>query len=468
MILAIANGALGTDQTILDNKTEVGLYSAEKGVNDVDDATNIMRDVDETDKSVELAKSLADSYAVLTLTDKTDTLVGDAGDNIFDGLLSAGGSTYTVGDSMDGGEGEDTFKLQITGGTDASATLTNIETVEITGSAKANLNTFNWSGVTEYSVNNNLGTSDFNNIKESIDNISITNQSAANVFTLNFMDDTIVDTDNDILGITLKDSSQKVTLATQAKGIAEVIYEEVNIHSTGNTGIAEIDITQAGDIAKVTIDGDSSIILNGTSGTMTKTTLVDASALEKGGLNYSSKSVLTETILGGEGDDTIVAAVSAKAIVKGGDGDDSITITAGGSDVWGGNGLDKIILTGGSSNVKYDKIEETGLTTATADQISTFASATDTISFRSGVEGSDANFLANTTDLGLAGADDATIELAVAAANEVSFNGKNYLYFSESATHKILVVDLNGDGTADGAIDLLAAATFTADDIVAY
>jgi len=72
MILAIANGALGTDQTILDNKTEVGLYSAEQGINDVEEATDIMRDVDETDQSVTVAKSLADSYAIFTLTDKTD------------------------------------------------------------------------------------------------------------------------------------------------------------------------------------------------------------------------------------------------------------------------------------------------------------------------------------------------------------------------------------------------------------
>ncbi len=54
-ILAIINGALGDDAIILRNKTIVGLAFADAGMNDVDDAREIMNDVDATDTSVEEA-----------------------------------------------------------------------------------------------------------------------------------------------------------------------------------------------------------------------------------------------------------------------------------------------------------------------------------------------------------------------------------------------------------------------------
>ena len=50
-ILATVNGAKDSDKSILDNKTEVGLAFADKGLSDTTDATTIMSDVDATDQS---------------------------------------------------------------------------------------------------------------------------------------------------------------------------------------------------------------------------------------------------------------------------------------------------------------------------------------------------------------------------------------------------------------------------------
>jgi C-terminal processing protease CtpA/Prc len=56
-ILAVVNGAVGDDATILNNKTTVGLRFVESGSNDIDIAKKVMQDITSNPKSVEIAQN---------------------------------------------------------------------------------------------------------------------------------------------------------------------------------------------------------------------------------------------------------------------------------------------------------------------------------------------------------------------------------------------------------------------------
>ena len=69
-ILAVVNGALGDDATILDNKTEVGLAFAQKGLNDTTLATSVISEVTASSDTVTSALSVvASSTATYADTD---------------------------------------------------------------------------------------------------------------------------------------------------------------------------------------------------------------------------------------------------------------------------------------------------------------------------------------------------------------------------------------------------------------
>lgn len=59
-ILMVMNGALNEDAKILENKKEVGLYFTKKGLENVEDAKEIMKSISYDTPSKELAKSLID------------------------------------------------------------------------------------------------------------------------------------------------------------------------------------------------------------------------------------------------------------------------------------------------------------------------------------------------------------------------------------------------------------------------
>jgi endonuclease YncB( thermonuclease family) len=59
-ILAVINGALDSDADILNNKNEVGLYFANKGLSDTDSAKTVMQNVSDSSSSVDDAKEMID------------------------------------------------------------------------------------------------------------------------------------------------------------------------------------------------------------------------------------------------------------------------------------------------------------------------------------------------------------------------------------------------------------------------
>lgn len=79
MILALVNGAqdseLGMDATTLGNKSEVGLYYAQSGLEDVESAYVVMEGVTSLESSVIEAKGMVDYFASLVMTEEASLVV---------------------------------------------------------------------------------------------------------------------------------------------------------------------------------------------------------------------------------------------------------------------------------------------------------------------------------------------------------------------------------------------------------
>lgn len=156
MIIAIVNGAFGTDQIILDHKTEVGLYFAENGEDlTIDQAYEIMQDITVAPTSVTEALQKIDGWAmsgpITDLTIYIDHIEGSDIDSMINGLVDTASSektTLNAEDIIDGGGGSDTLKVKVIGGGDTYTTIahmSNVEKLMIDNAATAD-QTFDLSG----------------------------------------------------------------------------------------------------------------------------------------------------------------------------------------------------------------------------------------------------------------------------------------------------------------------------------
>jgi len=464
MILAIANGALDTDQTILDNKTEVGLYFADAGLNDVEQAAEIMSDVDETAGSVTIAQNKTDSYALYKLTAQRDIITASEKDDTITGDTT----TYTSGDNIDGGEGNDTFEMTFGALlTDPVATLTNVENAILTNTTTAaSINVVNWDSIENITLKSVAGNANtISGITKELGNVTV-NGSEGNTVNVTFVDDTIIEGTENNFNLTIEKSSGVVELFTNVSTDETGLFEELTLESLSNTGDAglTLDTESASALKKVSLtgDGEMAVILTDA----TKVEEFDASAFT-GNLTYSSDSTKEEMIKGGSGDDELTVTGTLSEIY-GGAGDDMLTgVTS--TDIYGGLGADYLIGATGSI-FKIASYDETGITTETADRFTDdtgadqhFETGTDKLAFIGLEAGSGANFINNTTTTTLT-----TVEAAVEEANKAELAGKTYVAYNGGTSNSYLVIDADGDGEADMAIDLGEDGDIALTDIVAY
>lgn len=178
--LAILNGAQGTDTTAVTNKLAaseafvaalnttpelVGYSGMEAAASARSwlkavgaDAASLTAAIAGVDAAVTAAVAVGDGGvpgATFTLTTGSDTgapFVGTAGNDIFVGNQNATGSTWTVGDAIDGGAGNDTFNVTQTAAIalPTGATVSNIETANFLSGSTVTLNTTTgFSGLTK-------------------------------------------------------------------------------------------------------------------------------------------------------------------------------------------------------------------------------------------------------------------------------------------------------------------------------
>ena len=184
MIEAIINGArddadAGTsDKTVLDNKTVVALdwatttgdipgfeFDADAKAAAVASVAGVTEDA----ATVTAALEATDAYAVVAvtppgvafaLTTGVDTglaFTGAAGDDTFTAADIGAAQTWTVGDAIDGGDGNDTFNVisaAAVTGVPVGASVTNVEIMNVTSGGAITLNTATgFTGLTALNAN---------------------------------------------------------------------------------------------------------------------------------------------------------------------------------------------------------------------------------------------------------------------------------------------------------------------------
>jgi len=449
MILAIGNGATGTDKIILDNKTEVGLYHAGRMLNDLDKSTDIMSGVDETEESVSTAKDTINSLSNFNLTENKDKIIAGFLDDIIEGDALSINQTYTTGDSIDGGDGDDTLKLTLgTGGSDPIAFIKNVETIELTSLSPTENHTIdisNWVDIENIKITNTAATTLISNANYEFKSIFINGLSETAIQSVEVNDD-IFNSSYDTVYLTISEASPS---AIARVGIAnsdnEGVIEKYKISSKENSGtilgenVSGVSLSTVDNVGSVYLYGDSDLKLLTDGGIAI--TRVDASSLEAG-LEYISTGQNGTDILGGTKRDEIIS-LYANDTIDGGKGADLISLKA---------------VSQTQQTIKYNNLGDSGTTTASADTIVGFETTIDKLSFE-GLSAGDTNNFYNSNSIA------SSVETAIAKANSGELKGHSYGFYSNIGD-SFLIIDGDADGKADQAIILSGVTLFEAGDII--
>ena len=397
MVMAVVNGAIDSDTskdaTILANKTAVGLDFAENGLNDTTQAIDVMSGVTAEADSVTEAKAKTDVYAEETfqykLTSGVDNIVGSTNDDLIKGILGTvvATTTFTDGDVIDGGEGNDT--LVLSGATDASkvsTTISNVENIELKAvTAATTLDAKAWTGVEKYTVNKAGFATTVEDVANTLKSVELSGATAAVTTTIDLADG-LADSTVDVL---VKNSAVVNTL-----DISDDSVEEYNLTSTGNSTGAGFTANSSVNLSTINVNGDSAIIVAlASSENLEK---IDASTLEAG-LTYIDAALATDLkITGGTGANTITTGTGDDTITTGA-GNDTITGTAGDNTIVTGDGVNSITTGGGDDTITGG---------AGVDTITTSGAGNDTIATAAGKDVITTGAGKNTIN---SGADDDTI-----------------------------------------------------------
>ena len=354
--LAIANGAQNDDITILTNKISAANYYTEQVVvtgatyeaGDIAAAQAIIATVDETEKSVTDSKALTDAALIdqggsgggdtFTLTTGLDTIVGTAGDDDIFGFVNANaaaGSTLNSGDTISGGEGEDTLFVTIESASDSELNLnmTGVEKIEVRDSDTQNFYVQNVTGLDTISLVAGEGKAGFFNGTYVIPNIEFHNVDRG-IGQFPGMVDVI-----DNLNVLVDNAD--AGLRIESDNMGEANYMVANISSVGagyNDGQNYLFLSDSRGAHTVNVSGTTDLelyidlfrtISGGAEGSVDT---IDASALEAGleiQLRFKGYDGDVKTFIGGTGDDDVYALNIANGLevsISTGTGSDMIDL----------------------------------------------------------------------------------------------------------------------------------------------
>ena len=440
--LTISNAAQGSDMEIRDARIEAAdAYTDKAGAENysVSTAKDLLQSIDATDTQGDLDAALAQiedlptqsggEGEMFTLTEGVDTLTGTDGDDTF---VAAEGKVFNNFDSIDGGEGRDTLRVDAATANDLNGDISNIEVVSIEGDVGASVDASEIGGLEQlWFVDNDS-------------NSTVTGLTANQ--TVGFEDSTSTATD---LGVA---SGSTVNVALDASDV------NIGLDSTSETV----------DTLNVTSEGKSSLSLSGADGRNISGNLQNVSVAASGELTLSDGSIGLDladgeeatfdasastgnitveddvldqatTVIGGAGNDNFGALDSATS-VEAGAGDDTmdlsdndvkVTVDAGagddrielgdkslsGTSIDGGEGNDTVVIgTGTFSTQSYDAIN-------TLQNIETVEFSADTIEIdASELDASALTFTGSTLSVSGLGADQSVIVAGDNAGTEQTLN----------------------------------------------
>ncbi len=478
MIMAVVNGALGTDDTILANKTEVGLYFADSGLSNQANSIDIMSGVDVTQESVTDAKIQIDVWAgeadTFEYTVEEDHLQGTTDDDNFSGIIDTSleeQSTIQSMDTADGRDGEDRLMIDNVS-IDNSNTLLVTENIEIinyqqstaatAGALKtAQIHMQNVTGLELIEYTNNYATTDlFTDLQNLIDIKYCSNEANDTALVLNYADG-VTDADDDEMNV-LANTSFNDTLILNGVETINLTSTAASTIALGDASLHTLNISSDSWMKVGDADGSVDVRVMDASGS-TNGVNIDGTIISDTGATMtgsSGRDVLNgaagrDTISGGEGHDDL----------RGHAGDDTIAGGYSGDDIYGGQGDDLLIYelqTDSNMSLGQDSM----------DTIHGFRSGQDHIIITNAIDAAGGPSTGNSAVIKFVKDDDQTGAMAEGDAFKANQNPDNGVAVYYDANALIAYIDLDGDNTyhatSDSTIQFEDAGAFTqgVDDII--
>ena len=496
MILAVTNGALDTDEykdkTILDNKLEVGLYFADKGLDDVEEATTVMATVTDDYASVAHAKDMINDWKYEEIEQKMtideDTIVGTSDTDFVSGVAFNDDTkdTYQTQDSYDGKDGIDIINVIAKSESDFTTqtpTIKNVEKLFVTqnGSGYANIDTYKFDdaldkilfkssadatgGVEVGAVHNKLSAVGLNvsssdvasNLKVVFDTGAVAgDEDEITVVVKNGLDYTLNLQDN---SSDPRGAYETYTIDTtygdeKHLNIMDTSLENINIIGNSNLSLS-VDSENIKDIDATRLNGNLNI---------DNLKVIKGAEISLGsGDDYIKVVSDSVTIEANSGNDTLIGG-DGNDVLKGGSGNDTIKGGNGHNDIYGGLGADTITVNGADVNkIIYTNYKDSLIDSQ--DIIKGFVTGSDMLILSDVVDSlggtstgkslSSGNFIS--TDKALSDGDNFIKDAQ---------SGMTYGYYN--TTTKELYIDVNQNNTFDSNIDtvIFIEDSIVADDII--
>lgn len=219
----------------------------------------------------------ANQGQIFTLTNGADSFTGGSGNDVFNAVDNNVGTTWTVGDVLNGGAGDDVLNViraaAVT--TPVSATVTGIETANITSGATGNtLNTTTWTGLTKLNV---VGVTAQTVTAAATTDVAVVGTAATGA--------TAIDG-----GLNVKHTETGANGGTVSIGASTAAAGTVMVTSTGTTagattgnaitvkGGTEVTVVQIGGNVVNTTNTDGAVTVTGTAATKVVTVTADKAA----------------------------------------------------------------------------------------------------------------------------------------------------------------------------------------------
>ncbi|MDB9390548.1 DUF4214 domain-containing protein [Microcystis aeruginosa] len=508
-VLAVAQGAQGTDQVALQNRADIALQFTQDFVNAniaftssvFATSSDIIDTVDSTEESVTAAQAAIDQAIIasqpsntVTLTPNVDTLTANS---FLAPTVSSSGqfnATFNSGDSLTGSGTNPTLTVLNTGGATLNTgtvlpTMKGIETLNVvnTGGGPLTVLGANVVGVKNVDLSDSTQGLVLSNFQTAVEKVSVSRTALTTDLSLTITiagaalagsEDTVAVTLNQVGSVDPTTGSATLPAANQLTlGLDPVSgnngYEKISIESKGLANLVE-KLTANGS-KEITITGDQNLRINqALPNTAVK---LDASALQ-GNLDVTAGNG-TVDFVGGKGNDTFrfnVGEFTATDKVDGGEGANTLVVAAADAEAITAadtnikNTQTLTLSTGGTATKTLradligDKITKVNLTTATAvDYTIRFAAGANSVNVLKNTSvGStlnvEANGGGNTDSLTFTiDGDDPTTPLLIEKANIIvgKLNLNNTATPNRSIEQLNLVVNNSGAGTHTiGAITL--------------
>ena len=304
---------------------------ATKFNNDVDNATAY------TGAADVVAGSVVPTLPPFALTVGSDNFTGRAGNDTFDGSLTATSQqTLTATDSIDGGAGTDTLLATINQSV-TPLSINNVEIIQVGSITNAStLDLSNAKGITTLNMAGSTSPLTVAGVSKAV---NVTIRDTAQNETLVFND---VTGSSDAVTVNVSNITANTAPTVTIAGVEALTYNVTG--ATANSITSSIAQTTS-----LTVTGTTSINLNSL-GTTVKTLAGSAHAPTDNVGITATLSATSVVVSGGSGNDTFTISSTGSDSVSGGTGNDSITFsTAGGLSVTdtidGGAGTDTLRAT---------------------------------------------------------------------------------------------------------------------------